>query len=65
MNALYTPNTLQIGIDLGGLNHSVAISYGHGKIVNEFEIPHTQKAFESFHIKNISSFWSGKYKSLT
>jgi len=26
MNALYTPNELQIGIDVGSLNHTVAVS---------------------------------------
>ncbi len=48
MNARYTPNELQIGIDVGSINHSVAIGNGYGNIVKEFEIPHTQKGFESF-----------------
>ena len=48
MNARYTPNELQIGIDVGSLNHSVAISDGLGNIVQEFEITHTQKGFERF-----------------
>ena len=39
MNARYTPNELQVGIDVGSLNHSVAISDGKGKIIREFEIP--------------------------
>ena len=48
MNALYTPNELQIGIDVGSLNHSVAISDGLSNIVKEFEITHTQKGFDRF-----------------
>lgn len=48
MNALYTPNELQIGIDVGSINHAVAISDGSGKILNEFEITHTQKGFDYF-----------------
>jgi len=48
MNALYTPNKLQIGIDIGSLNHAVAVSDGLGNIINEFEITHTQKGFEYF-----------------
>ena len=48
MNALYTPNELQVGIDVGSLNHSVAISDGNGKIIQEFEISHTQKGFDEF-----------------
>lgn len=48
MNARYTPNELQIGIDVGSLNHSVAMSDGDGNIIKEFEITHTQKGFDSF-----------------
>ena len=48
MNALYTPNELQVGIDVGSLNHSVAIGDGNGKIIREFEISHTQKGFDEF-----------------
>ena len=48
MNAHYTPNELQVGIDVGSLNHSVAISDGNGKIIREFEITHTQKGFDKF-----------------
>ena len=48
MNALYTPKRLHVGIDVGSLNHSVAISDGKGRIVREFEIPHTQKGFDHF-----------------
>jgi len=48
MNAHYTPNELQIGIDVGSLNHAVAISDGFGNIINEFEITHTQKGFNHF-----------------
>jgi len=48
MNAQYTPNELQIGIDVGSLNHAVAISDGFGNILNEFEITHTQKGFDHF-----------------
>ena len=48
MNAHYTPNELQIGIDVGSLNHAVAIGDGNGNIVKEFEITHTQKGFDDF-----------------
>ena len=48
MNAHYTLNELQIGIDVGSLNHSIAIGDGFGNIINEFEIPHTQKGFDRF-----------------
>jgi len=48
MNVLYTPNELQIGIDVGSLNHAVAVSDGFGNIINEFEMTHTQKGFNHF-----------------
>jgi len=48
MNAHYTPNELQIGIDVGSLNHAVAISDGFGNIISEFEMTHTQKGFNHF-----------------
>jgi len=48
MNAHYTPNELQVGIDVGSINHAVAISDGNGKIIREFEITHTQKGFDKF-----------------
>jgi len=48
MNTLYTPQELQVGIDVGSLNHSVTISDGNGNIIREFEISHTQKGFDEF-----------------
>ena len=48
MNAIYTPRTLEVGIDVGSLNHSIALSDGFGKIISEFEITHTQKGFDFF-----------------
>jgi len=48
MNAHYTPNELHVGIDVGSLNHSVAISDGNGKMIREFDITHTQKGFDKF-----------------
>ena len=48
MTAIYTPIKLQIGIDVGSLNHSVAISDNFGNIIKEFEITHTQKGFDTF-----------------
>ena len=45
---MYTPVELQIGIDVGSLNHSVAISDNFGNIIKEFEITHTQKGFDNF-----------------
>ena len=43
MNVLYTPNELQIGIDVGSLNHAVAMNDGFGNIINEFEITHAKR----------------------
>jgi len=48
MNARYTPHELQIGIDVGSINHAVAISDEEGNILKEFEISHTNKGFDSF-----------------
>ncbi len=48
MTAIYTPVELQIGIDVGSLNHSVAIGDNFGNIVKEFEITHTQQGFDNF-----------------
>ncbi len=48
MNALYTPNELQVGIDVGSLSHSVAIGDGNGDFIKEFEITHSQKGFDAF-----------------
>ena len=48
MNARYTPHELQIGIDVGSKNHSVAVSDGYGNIIKEFEITHTQQGFDYF-----------------
>lgn len=48
MNAIYTPQTLEVGIDVGSKSHSIALSDGFGKIISEFEITHTQKGFDSF-----------------
>ena len=45
----YTPQPiLQVGIDVGSTNHTVAISDGMGHIVKEFEIAHNAKGFEQF-----------------
>jgi len=52
MTAIYTPVELQIGIDVGSLNHSVAISDNFGNIIKEFEITHNQKGFNAFLKKN-------------
>jgi len=48
MNARYTPHELQIGIDVGSINHAVAISDEDGNILKEFEISHTNQGFDSF-----------------
>ena len=48
MTSYITPNELRIGIDIGSLNHAVAISDDQGNILKEFEITHTDKGFESF-----------------
>ena len=48
MTAIYTPIELQIGIDVGSLNHSVAMSDNFGNIIKEFEITHTQSGFNNF-----------------
>jgi transposase len=48
MNARYTPHELQIGIDVGSINHAIAISDNQGNILKEFEISHSNKGFDSF-----------------
>ena len=48
MNARYTPHELQIGIDVGSINHAIAISDDQGNILKEFEISHSNKGFDSF-----------------
>ena len=48
MTAIYTPQKLEIGIDVGSLNHAIAISDGAGNIIKEFEIKHSQKGFDKF-----------------
>jgi transposase len=48
MNARYTPQELQIGIDVGSTNHTIAISDEQGNIIKEFEISHNNKGFDSF-----------------
>jgi len=50
MTAYITPKELKVGIDVGNLNHAVAISDDKGNIFKEFEITHTSKGFESFFI---------------
>ncbi len=48
MNARYTPNELQIGIDVGSINHAIAISNENGNIIKEFEISHNNRGFDTF-----------------
>jgi len=48
MNARYIPNELQVGIDIGSISHSIAISDGFGSLIKEFEISHTNQGFDSF-----------------
>ncbi len=48
MTAIYKPIELQIGIDVGSLNHFVAIGDNFGNIIKEFEITHTQEGFNKF-----------------
>ena len=48
MNALYKPNELHVGIDVGSLSHSIAIGDTHGNFIKEFEITHNQKGFDEF-----------------
>lgn len=48
MTAYITPKELKVGIDVGSLDHAVAISDDKGNILKEFEITHTNKGFESF-----------------
>ncbi len=48
MTAYITPKELKVGIDVGSLNHAVAISDDEGNILKEFEITHTSKGFTSF-----------------
>jgi predicted NBD/HSP70 family sugar kinase len=43
MTAFISPKEFIVGIDVGSLNHAVAISDEDGKILKEFEMPHTNK----------------------
>ena len=45
MNLQYLPKELQIGIDIGSVNHSVAIGDGYGNPIQQFEIEHNTKGF--------------------
>ena len=57
MTAIYTPQKLEIGIDVGSLIHAIAIGDGAGNIIKEFEITHTQKGFDKFfEIINIEAY---------
>lgn len=40
MTAYITPKELKVGIDVGSINHAVAISDDEGHILKEFEITH-------------------------
>lgn len=48
MTAYITPKELKVGIDVGSINHAVAISDDEGHILKEFEITHTKRGFELF-----------------
>jgi transposase len=48
MTAFISPKEFIVGIDVGSLNHAVAISDEDGKILKEFEMPHTSKGFDLF-----------------
>jgi transposase len=48
MTAFITPKELNIGIDVGSVNHAIAISDDQGNILQEFEISHTSQGFTSF-----------------
>lgn len=46
MSAYTPPKSLQVGIDVGSSNHTVAVSDGIGNIINEFEITHNAEGFD-------------------
>jgi len=39
---------LRVGVDVGSRCHSVAIGLSDGRLLEEFEIPHTKEGFREF-----------------
>jgi hypothetical protein len=39
---------LRVGVDVGSRCHSVAIGLSDGRLLEEFEIPHTKEGFRAF-----------------
>lgn len=42
------PPSLHVGIDVGGMNHRVAVGLPDGKLIDEFDVPHTHAGFNEF-----------------
>lgn len=42
------PPSLHVGIDVGGMNHRVAVGLSDGKLIDEFDVPHTHAGFNAF-----------------
>lgn len=48
MTAIYNSRELRVGIDIGSVNHSVAIGDSFGNVLDEFNIDHNKEGFEHF-----------------
>ncbi len=42
------PLQLRVGVDVGSQCHSVAVGLSDGRLLDEFEIPHTAAGFREF-----------------
>ncbi|MFZ3041095.1 MAG: hypothetical protein WA108_04780 [Thiobacillus sp.] len=42
------PNTLRIGIDVGGVRHRVAVGLPDGTLIDEFDVDHHAAGFNRF-----------------
>jgi hypothetical protein len=42
------PNTLRIGIDVGGVRHRVAVGLPDGTLIDEFDVDHHAAGFNGF-----------------
>lgn len=48
MTAIYNSRELRVGIDIGSVNHSVAIGDSFGNVLDEFNIDHNKEGFKHF-----------------
>jgi len=51
---------LRVGVDVGSRCHSVAIGLSDGRLLEEFEIPHTKEGFREFFARHCHINWAGR-----